>query len=30
VAEMVRSDLDAARRYALIAREGFQVYSRHE
>lgn len=30
VAEMVREDLRAAERDALIAREGYKVYSRHE
>jgi GDPmannose 4,6-dehydratase len=30
VAEMVREDLEAARRDALIARQGYKVYSRHE
>jgi GDPmannose 4,6-dehydratase len=30
VAEMVESDLDAAKRDALIAKEGYKVYSHHE
>jgi GDPmannose 4,6-dehydratase len=30
VAEMVASDLDEAKRDALVAKEGFKVYSRHE
>jgi GDPmannose 4,6-dehydratase len=30
VAEMVESDLDAARRDALIAKEGYKVYNHHE
>ena len=30
VAEMVRADLEHARRDALVAREGFQTYRRHE
>ncbi len=30
VAEMVESDLDAAKRDALVAKEGYKVYSHHE
>jgi GDPmannose 4,6-dehydratase len=30
VAEMVASDLEAAKRDALVAKEGYRVYSRHE
>ena len=30
VAEMVKSDLDVARRDALVAREGYKVYKHHE
>jgi GDPmannose 4,6-dehydratase len=30
VAEMVESDMDAAKRDALVAKEGYKVYSRHE
>jgi GDPmannose 4,6-dehydratase len=30
VKEMVAADLEAARRDALVAREGFQMYRRHE
>jgi GDPmannose 4,6-dehydratase len=30
VAEMVESDLDAAKRDAMVAKEGYRVYSRHE
>jgi GDPmannose 4,6-dehydratase len=30
VAEMVESDLDLAKRDALVAKEGFKVYSHHE
>jgi GDPmannose 4,6-dehydratase len=30
VAEMVASDLEIARRDALVAKEGFKVYSHHE
>jgi GDPmannose 4,6-dehydratase len=30
VAEMVKSDLDAAKRDVLVAKEGYKVYSRHD
>ena len=30
VAEMIESDLDLAKRDALIAKEGYKVYSHHE
>ncbi len=30
VAEMVASDLEEAKRDALVAKEGFKVYSHHE
>ena len=30
VTEMMESDLEAAKREALIAKEGYRVYSRHE
>ena len=30
VAEMVESDLDVAKRDALVAKEGYKVYSHHE
>ena len=30
VAEMVESDLDVAKRDALVAKEGFKVYNHHE
>ena len=30
VAEMVESDLEAAKRDALVAKEGYKVYSHHE
>ena len=30
VADMVKSDLEVAKRDALVAREGFKVYSHHE
>jgi len=30
VAEMVAEDLETAKRDALIAKEGYKVYSRHE
>ena len=30
VAEMVKSDLDLAKRDALVAKEGYKVYSHHE
>jgi GDPmannose 4,6-dehydratase len=30
VAEMVREDLESAKRDAMVAREGYKVYSRHE
>jgi GDPmannose 4,6-dehydratase len=30
VAEMIESDLDAAKRDALIVKEGYKVYSHHE
>ena len=30
VNEMVESDLDIAKRDALVAKEGFKVYSHHE
>jgi GDPmannose 4,6-dehydratase len=30
VADMVKSDLDVAKRDALVAREGYKVYSHHE
>jgi len=30
VAEMVAADLEIARRDALVAREGYRVYSHHE
>jgi GDPmannose 4,6-dehydratase len=30
VAEMVASDLDVAKRDAMVAKEGYKVYSHHE
>jgi hypothetical protein len=30
VAEMIESDLDLAKRDALVAKEGYKVYSHHE
>jgi GDPmannose 4,6-dehydratase len=30
VAEMIESDLDAAKRDALIAKEGYKIYNHHE
>ncbi len=30
VAEMVESDLDVAKRDAMVAKEGYKVYSHHE